>query len=267
MTTSAQRSRRAAWATLGFVLAVGSGALMMAQERSGQQAQLPQGTSAPAAFEVASVKPLPDLTGLVFRVENGNLKARMGLSWLIGWAYEAPPTRVEVPEWAVLAGFDIEAKAGAPVPEGQVRLMLRTLLGDRFHLAVHRETRQTAMMTLTVAKTGAHMTPSETEGRWRRRLDVEKLRETYTGITMKEFTDFLAQYYHGTVDRTGLSGRYDFVLDYRGLLDPLSERAENVAVIDCRRDALQQVGLRLDPVKQAVELLVVDHVDKLPTEN
>jgi uncharacterized protein (TIGR03435 family) len=225
-----------------------------------------QPANAPA-FEVASVKPLRDLSSPLFRVDHGNLNARMGLQWLIGWAYSVPVTLVAAPEWALPAGIEIDAKAGSAVSEEQVRLMLRTLLADRFHLQVHRETRPTTIMALTVAKDGTHLKKSETEGKFRRRLDTQNLRETYTGATMKEFTDFLAQYYNGTLDHTGLTGRYDFVLEYRSLLDPQSERPVNVAVIDARREALKQVGLRLDPVKQPVEFLVVDRVEKLPTAN
>jgi uncharacterized protein (TIGR03435 family) len=204
---------------------------------------------------------------VVFHVDHGNLNARMGLQWLIAWAYKVPVTLVKAPEWVQLAAIGVEAKADSPVAEDQMRLMLRILLADRFHLQVHRETRQTTIMALIVTKDGPHLKASESEGKWRRRLDAANLRETYTGVTMKEFTEFLAQYYHGTLDHTGLTGRYDFVLEYRGLLDPLSERAVNVAVIDSRRDALKQVGLRLDSVREPVEFLVVDHVEKLPTEN
>jgi len=259
--------RFAATTALGLAWLPGVGSLVGAQEGFSAPAQSSQAAPTQPAFEVASVKPLPDLSSLVFRVDHGNLHARMGLQWLIGWAYSVPVTLVKAPDSVTLAAIEIEAKAASPVAEDQVRLMLRTLLADRFHLEVHRETRQTTIMALMIGKNGPHLRASESEGKWRRRLDAAALRETYTGVTMKEFTEFLAQYYHGTLDHTGLSGRYDFVLEYRGLLDPQSERPFNVAVIDSRRDALAQVGLRLDPVREPVEFLVVDRVEKLPTEN
>src|SRR5450432_3288193 len=79
-----------------------------------------QEATAQPAFEVASVKSLPDLSSPLFRVEHGNLHSRMGVTSLIAWAYGVPFQQVVAPEWARLAGMDIVAKASSPVGEDQV---------------------------------------------------------------------------------------------------------------------------------------------------
>ena len=118
-----------------------------------------------------------------------------------------------------------------------------------------------------VGKDGPHLTPSGSEGPFGRTFDDLRYRETFTAVTMKEFTEFLAQYYNGALDRTGLAGRYDFVLDYRGLIDPSEERSTTRAVIELRRDAIKQVGLQLQSVRAPLDFVVVDHLEKVPTEN
>jgi uncharacterized protein (TIGR03435 family) len=218
-------------------------------------------------FEVASVKTMPDLSRQSFRVEPGALKAQMGLMWLIAWAYSVPVTQVTAPDWVRMRGVDIQAKADRPVSEDQIRLMLRKLLTDRFKLQVHHEAKVTNVFALGVGKEGSRLKTATGEGPWKRRFDREHLRETFTSVSLKEFTEFLAQYYNGTVDRTGLAGRYDFALDYKGLIDPNDQKPLSTAVIEARREALRQVGLRLDMVKQSLDFLAVDQVEKNPTEN
>jgi uncharacterized protein (TIGR03435 family) len=109
--------------------------------------------------------------------------------------------------------------------------------------------------------------PSEGDGRWRRKFDGMTLRETFTGITMKDFAEqFLAANYPGTIDRTGLAGRYEFSINYRPLIAP-DETNPTRAVNHARGDALTQVGLKLQAVKAPLDFVVVDHVEQYPTEN
>ena len=159
-----------------------------------------------AAFEVASVKRSTGPIAGVFRVEQGNLSFGTGLRLIIAWAYGVPVHQVVAPEWSFLANTVISAKAGSPVPDDQVRLMVQTLLEDRFKLRVHRETRETSVAALTVAgKNAPHLKEAESERR-RRVLDSVKLQEIYTGFTMQEFVEYIAQFYNGTIDRHGAAG-------------------------------------------------------------
>jgi len=221
------------------------------------------------AFEVASVRRTDEpAINNVFRVEHGNLTCHtMGLRYITAWAYGVPFFQLIAPDWTLQAAVNIEAKAAYPAEEDQVRLMLRTLLEERFKLTVHHETRDSTVLALMVGKGGPRPKPSESAGPWSRKFDGMTYRETFTAITMKEFAEqFLAAYYPGTIDRTGIAGRYDIALNYRPLMDP-EETNPTRAVNHARGDALTQVGLKLQAVKAPLDFVVVDHVEKYPTEN
>jgi uncharacterized protein (TIGR03435 family) len=144
--------------------------------------------------------------------------------------------------------------------------MTQTLLAERFKLKVHHENRDVATMVLAVGKDGPKLKPSASEGRMEFHPDYPKLRETFTGATMPELAKFLGQFYKGVIDRTELAGRYDFVLEYAALVDPNDEHPTR-AMIQARAEALKQVGLKLEWVKLPMEVVIVDHLEKTPTEN
>ena len=253
---------------LGVAWPAAIGFLIAAHEGFAQPAAAAQGAAAPPAFEAASVKMRYDRPDLVFRVEHGNLTCLMGLKYTIAWAYGVPVLQVTAPDWVREAVTEIFAKAASPVTEDQVRLMLQTLLADRFKLRVHHEIKDTAIVALMAGKDGPRLKPSNGQGPWERKFDGSKYRETFTAVTMKEFVAFLAQYYNnGTLDRTELAGRYDFVLDYRGLIDSAEQKPPNVAIIGLRREAINQVGLQLQSVRAPLDFVVVDHLEKVPTAN
>lgn len=76
------------------------------------------------------------------------------------------------------------------------------------------------MRLMLVEKGGPRNVAVSASERHLRVFDSQKLQEIFTGFTMKEFVEYLAMLYNGTIDRTGLAGRYDFVLEYKGLVDP-----------------------------------------------
>jgi uncharacterized protein (TIGR03435 family) len=232
-----------------------------------QPASMAQSVADQPAFEVASVKRAPDLADPQFRVDRGTLTCRMGLTYLISWAYDVPFNQVVAPDWARIDPADIQAKAGSSVGEDQVRLMLRALLAERYKLQVHNESREVTVAALMLAKGGPHLKQSESQEPWRRVFDGFKLTETFTGVNMAELVHFLAQYFNGLLDRTGLSGRYDFILEYRPLIEQRPEKSVTIAVIEARAEALRQVGLMVQPVEARLEFVVVDHLEKTPLEN
>lgn len=224
----------------------------------------------PPAFEVASVKTHEPTPGAprAFTVDHGNLTVQqMPLSYVIAWAYNVDQSRqLSVPGWVPATMVDIFAKAAGQVPDSQVRLMTQTLLADRFKLKVHLENRDVATMVLAVGKDGPKLKPSASEGRMEFHPDYPKLRETFTGATMPELAKFLGQFYNGVFDRTELTGRYDFVLEYAALVDPADEHPTR-AMIQARAEALKQVGLKLEWVKLPMDVAIVDRLEKTPTEN
>ncbi len=215
-------------------------------------------------FEVASVKPNlsgtghsdVDVDGNLLRMKNVTLKA------CITWAYRLTDAEVSGPDWLESERFDIVAKAesGKPKPE-----MLQPVLADRFKLAVHHETRELTIYALVIAKNGPKIKPVDPgEG------DTTSRRGhvTITRTSMNGLGRFLggpnARLGRPVVDKTGLNGVFSFDLDWtpEGRADPNADGPPSIFV------ALQeQLGLKLEAQKSPVNVLVVDHVEKVPTEN
>jgi uncharacterized protein (TIGR03435 family) len=215
-------------------------------------------------FEVASVKPNPsgsghsdvDVDGNLLRMNNVTLKA------CIAWAYRATDSEISGPDWLNSERFDLVAKAesGKPKPE-----MLAAVLAERFKLAVHRETRELTVYALVAAKNGPKIKPVDPgEG------DTTSRRGhvTITRTSMHGLARFLAgpnvRLGRPVVDKTGLDGVYSFDLEWtpEGRTEPEAGAPPSIFV------ALQeQLGLKLEAQKAPVDILVVDHAEKVPTEN
>lgn len=233
----------------------------------------------PLAFEVTSVKPHPIEAGrFIIRMPRGvGIQVRgdrftenlATLNDLIMEAYEVVDYQISgAPAWAVPPGgehFDIAAKSdGVPTP-GQLRQMLQTLLADRFQLKLHRETRELPVYALVIGKGGAKM----------RKLGEDEKPPTYATRpqerpkTMMSSMAMLVKLISGVVDRpvvdqTGLEGTYEFAnLDWAQFgrnkraapLDP--EIGESIFTA-----VQQELGLKLEPRKDAVEVLVIDRAEK-----
>lgn len=244
-----------------------------------------QSTPNPLAFEVASVKlnPLP-LGAFGFGPGGGGgagvhisgnrvTLVRNTLVRLVMTAYNMKDFQISgVPEWARGRDqfYDITAKVegeGVPTLE-QVRPMLQTLLADRFRLKLHHETRELPVYDLVVGKNGMKL--KESTGASAPQpvtFSAPLVRFNLSDKSMADFIGVLA----GNVDRpvldkTGLTGRYDFTLEFtRSNPDlvasdsPETDRSIFAAI-------QEQLGLRLAPAKEPTEILVIDHAET-PTGN
>jgi len=227
-------------------------------------------------FEVASVKPNRSMGGRssihlsngLVQMENVSLKKIMLNAWGI------PDDReymIDGPGWLATEHFDIEARFPANTPAPQVRQMAQNLMAERFKLALHRETRQLPIYTLTVAKNGPRVQPVDI-AQGRTSTDAGRLEAK--GITIQKLTDLLARM-AGTpvVDATGLKGAFDFVLEWapdetlRLPAAPGDGGAGGSGGPSIFTALEEQLGLKLTGGKGPVEVLVVDHVEKVPTQN
>src|ERR1700733_13537025 len=121
--------------------------------------------SAPPAFETASIHPNPRVERQEAQVSPGNLIMRnQPIFFLVQWAWDVTPAQIDAPPWFADACFDIVAKAPGPADETQMRLMLQTLLADRFGLRLHKEARVMPVYAITLAKGGPKFQESATEG-------------------------------------------------------------------------------------------------------
>jgi uncharacterized protein (TIGR03435 family) len=233
----------------------------------------------PPAFEVASVRLSIQENNhpqgfrnpsTVIRGISGNrfTEHYITLTELIMQAYQVKDYQVaRAPDWGNWFGgiqFDIAAKAegsGTP-PVSQVRLMLQVLLAERFHLKLHRAVKELPVYELGIGKNGAKLkeiggdaTPPVPKGQ---------------SPTMRTPMDTLAQMIslrldRPVIDKTSLAGKtYEFQLDQIALSRCEHQGDETVACVSA--EIQKQLGLKLDARKDAVELLLIDHVEK-PSEN
>jgi len=230
-------------------------------------------TVASPAFEVASVKPTqhgrnaeglsissdPETPSPVtFTVTNNSLDE------LIRWAYRVKKYQVSEPAWLNDDSecFDIEAKTPPGTPKAQLRLMMGTLLEQQFKLALHRETRMLPVYELLVARGGAKLdapkpdakTGISYEGKFWSRMSSES-------ASAIDFANFLSdRLEHPVIDKTGIRSRFAVSLEYR-IDDNDITRPSLFAAIQ------EKMGLRLQASKGPVEILVIDRIEKAPSEN
>jgi uncharacterized protein (TIGR03435 family) len=229
---------------------------------------------------VAAVKVRPegrDRDPIGFKCENGRLTVRNDyLSDIVSWAFDLQPSEIVLPSWAEgPAGptYDIDAKAADPVPREQVKLMLQRLLADRFQFAAHHEMRQGVHRVLRVGKGGPKLKEAAAgaEGTIRVKSDLANFRIICRGATLAEF--LFRVWSMGTereriYDQTGLTGRYDFTLDYANYIEDSAPERRLNALQAARIDAIRaELGLEVVDARISVDTLVVDRVEKIPTEN
>ena len=254
-----------------------------------------QTANAPLQFEVASVKlhALPrgtfafTATGETRLVISGNrLSATGTLLGLVLAAYRLRSFQVSGP--ATLpdqAGrdqlYDIEARAPGDgvLSQDGARRMLQSLLADRFQLKFHRESREMPTYDLVATGNPSKLKPSA-PGVETRETSLPAgrgvLRSQFTNLSISELVIRLApQFDRPLFDRTGLAGGYDFTLEHAFRPNPSRMSAAEAAAFQNATDpdgptlevALQQqLGLKIVPAKETVEILVVDHVTP-PTGN
>jgi uncharacterized protein (TIGR03435 family) len=228
-------------------------------------------------FEVVSVKPNKSgSNGSHTNTDQGRLTAvNVTLRQLIVRAYNLKDYQVEGPDWLGIEHFDISAKFPEALPkdpeksEAIFTAMMQRMLADRFKLAIHRDQKTFAVYGLFVTKGGIKFreaAPTE-EGHG---SNSNNNHFTGTNIGMDTFANFLSRRQDlPVIDMTGLKGYYDLTLDWI----PEPKQPEPGAGADASTGltipmALQeQLGLKLENRKAPIEILIVDHAEKLPTEN
>jgi len=239
-----------------------------------------QPAAPPPAFEVASVKAEPHAAVAYRSREEGpppppgppEIKAYPGhlamrninMHSLVKWAWGLRDSQLSAP---FSRNYEILANAGHPVPTSQLRLMLRTLLVERFHLKYHMEKRTLQVSELLVVKGGPKFKESA-PGTPRERTHVTlpngQYQTTWKNTPLEALAAFLEVSTMGPVaDRTNLKGNYDFTLTH-----PRMSAGAPEEFYLAWRDAIQdQLGLTTRQAKGSVDVLVVDHADEVPTRN
>jgi uncharacterized protein (TIGR03435 family) len=201
----------------------------------------------------------------------------------------------QLPKWANSNSYAIEARAAGNPTKDQYRLMMQALLANRFKLAFHYETKQMPVLALVMNKPGklgpnlrlhpdreACSNDAGTQGPIAT-VDggypvlcgafyqvAPKNPSHYVGgarnVPMSTVAESLTQFIDGAmpvVDRTGLTGSYDFLIDFALAGGGDSLDAIGPTFLDAVRD---QLGLRFDNQVAPVDILVIDHVEE-PSQN
>jgi uncharacterized protein (TIGR03435 family) len=272
-------------------------------------------------FEVASIREnksseepssnFPLGPGPIFGAKDGLLLAKN--QTLLGYIFfafkpdmlQSQQFQAQLPEWVKTTSYDIEARASGNPTKDDMRLMMQSLLEERFHLVIHRETREAAALALVLDKPGTlgpRMKPHPADD-----PDCAKTKftKTTTGtdstcgasspIVPQTPGDFATAAYNMPIDaiavelgrtaglgrvssltgrrvvnRTGLTGAYDYTLEFAPE-QPLSATADTSADSEPGGPSFtaavkNQLGLKIVPEKLPVEVIVVDRIEK-PTEN
>ena len=224
------------------------------------------------AFEAAFIK--ANTTGSGSSSSNGTkgqvVMTNLSLRRLIERAYNVKPFQVISPEWTEGVRFDISAKYPENTKQADRPAMLRNLLEERFKLITHGEQKELAGYALVVAKTGLKLKPAEADADAGTSSNSSNNAVTLkvTSIPMSDLADYLAQRVgSAVVDKTGLEGKYSFELHWT--LDdsnggPSDGGAAEFAAV---QEAIGSIGLHLQAQKVPVQMVVVDHVERVPTEN
>jgi len=230
-------------------------------------------------FEVASVKLLQFPPSVIvskipapatIRVSGNRVSLRGSVANLVLAAFNLKGFQVSnAPSWAIATWYDIDAKSeGDETPSTeQARQMLQALLADRFQLRVHYEKKELAVYDLIIGKNGSKL--KETEGE-RPVQAGQRPGWTQVRATNRDMANIInilsAGFDRPVLDKTGLTGRYDFRLEFSRNnpdLHPFDSPEADHSVFDAVE---QQLGLKLVPAKEMVEIIVIDSVQR-PSEN
>jgi uncharacterized protein (TIGR03435 family) len=236
-------------------------------------------------------------------------------------AYGVKNFQISGPGWLDTGHFDVLAKVPKGATEEDLKIMLQNLLAERFQLKLHREKKELPIYALVVARNGpklkesAEDTPAAADapappppsggrvtvgkdgfpqmprgGRGGMMMMINNGRLRLAGYkqSISAMTDMLSnQVGRPVVDQTGLTGKYDFSLEFapeegqmmRGPMGampppppgagpgPADSAPDSPAPANLFTALQEQLGLKLEPKKGPVDFLVIDHIEKTPSEN
>jgi uncharacterized protein (TIGR03435 family) len=221
-------------------------------------------TAPPQRFEVASVRPAAEDSGFVVTAPQGAEFRTTGLplSILVQLAFNVDPHQMDIPQWAESVKFDVVAKTpdGVSLTPEQMRTPILHLLEDRFKMTFHHETRLQQGFELVAAKGGPKLTPAKpgaSRGGGLTSNTINLPNEKMTSLA--GILTFLVK--RPVADKTGATGDYEVKFSF-------ARDGETESTLPSIYTALQeQLGLRLASAKVPLEMVVIDHLDRTPTEN
>jgi uncharacterized protein (TIGR03435 family) len=251
------------------------------------------GSARAQTFEAASVKPATQATGVRVRPSQSGgpgssdptlfTAHNWSLTVLIVTAYDLKYYQFSGQPWMDSSFFDLVVKVPQGATREQFRLMLQNLLVDRFKLKVHHASKETPLYQLVVGKNGPAFDENgfpilQPGGPPMLSTPGGHARMRATQETMEQFVNFLSfQVDKPVINATGLTGRYDFILSWvgnpipalpaggaGGAQDPNLQAQSGLGLMGAIQ---KQLGLRLESRKGLIDILVVDHAERVPSAN
>jgi len=221
----------------------------------------------PVRFEVASVRPhhTAECQGRWdFSTGRGTLNTQNApLLRIVSRAFGLTDDRVAGPSWMDSNCYDIRAKAPAGFSDRDLMPMLQTLLRERFHMVVQRESAERPVFVLAPDVDGAKIPP------FGARIDPPAGTEGKTFFAARHLPDLCERLGkvagRPVIDRTGLTGDYQIELFYLPFSSGDGDLSDSP--FDIFAAVRNQLGLRLSPQRASVETLKVVSIDKVPVRN
>ena len=254
------------------------------------------------AFEAASVVPFVTLPGALAHAkmsggpgssDPGRIEYQgVTLGVLVQQAYNLAFYRLSAPPWINSQRYSVTATIPSGTSDVQFRQMLQRFLAERFRLVARMEEREIPVYRLSVGGAGAKLKPwSPDDDRKLVEGGSEKLSADADGYPIlprntpflilngharlrgvKEKLSNLAEFLSGVADRpvvdnTGLDGEYGFTLSWMVRIPGAQSTAEPEPGTDLFAAVESQLGLKLSPAKAAVQVLVLENVERTPAAN
>jgi uncharacterized protein (TIGR03435 family) len=264
---------------LGLLLIAAAGADVVGQAP-------PQPASTRPAFEAASIKKrLGPGPASVIQGQNptGRFDRTITAAGLILYGYDLRDYQLAGgPDWLRTDRFDVAATAGRSVSVAELRLMVQSLLAERFKLTTHQEQREMPIHTLVLARKDGRLGPAiaraddDCRATAARPAKIPAGAGTTSGCGDAAIIARSASTAMGSpvVDRTGLTGRFVYFMFYAlsgpralaGTVLPLPDTSGDPNLPSYPTALQEQLGLELEATRGPVDVLVIDSVQQ-PTEN
>jgi len=266
--------------------------------RAQSQSQLQPTATTPSLvfeFEVATIKPNKSSSGSTraHSTPDGYTIINASVQTLIQWAFGIQDYQIlAAPEWFASERYDIDAKMDPAVadalqkldPDDRKRkrlLMLQALLIDRLKLTIHHETKELPIYSLVIAKNGLKLqetkpdpaTPGVPVGRGGPSVTTEggngPITLTVLHCASGDLASVFVPYVGRTIlDKTGLTAVYDFTLQFtpddapRAPVTGAGPLAADSTAPSIFTALQEQLGLKLESGKGAVDVIVIDHIER-----
>ena len=228
-----------------------------------------------SAFEVASVKrnmemgPPGDIPINADKSPGHFVMRDKPMRFLIEWAYDLKDYQIVGPQWIQFdERYDITANAPGPATDDQMRPMLQALLAERFQMRSHFEKRELNVYALVKGKGEPKLKRADPNSAQGFGHNDHEQGTRFNNFPLSRLTFLLTRRMdRPALDLTGLTGNFDWAVDLSGLGNKPGSSGYDGESRSLFQAIQEDMGLRLEPRKWPVDILMIDSVSKVPSQN